>query len=64
MSPTGGTVMLVSYDRYMREYKAKLLKARLEREIPRDEQGTVAGIRVVQVIRQAMKDTTRNMEGM
>jgi hypothetical protein len=56
--------MLVSYDRYMREYKAKLLKARLEREIPRDEQGTVAGIRVVQVIRQAMKDTTRNMEGM
>jgi hypothetical protein len=41
--------MLVTYDRYMREYRAKLLKARLEREIPRDERahephaGTVEG---------------------
>ena len=45
--------MLTTFDRYMREYRAKLLKARLERELPRDEQGTVAGIRIVQVIRQA-----------
>jgi len=55
--------MLTTYDRYLREYRAKILKAKLEREIPRDEEGTVAGIRVVQVIRQAMKDSCRGMGG-
>jgi hypothetical protein len=59
MSPTGGTVMLVSYDRYLREYRAKLLKARLEREIPRDDYGTVSGLRIVQIIRQAEKESHR-----
>ena len=54
--------MLTSYDRYMREYRVKLLKARLEREIPRDEQGTVSGLRIVQVIRQAAKDSVRGIE--
>ena len=52
-------MMLVTYDRYMREYRAKVVKARLEREIPRDEQGTVSGLRIVQVIRQAEKESHR-----
>jgi hypothetical protein len=47
----------------MREYRAKLLKARLEREIPRDEQGTVPGLRVVQIIRQAAKDSFKGIGG-
>ena len=56
--------MLVTYDRYMREYRAKLLKAKLGREVPQDkETETVPGIRVAQAIRQAHKDTMRNMEG-
>ena len=56
--------MLVTYDRYMREYRAKLLKSKLERPVPQaEETETVPGLRVVQAIRQAHKDTMRNMEG-
>ncbi len=56
--------MLVTYDRYMRDYRAKLLKARLERSVPQgDTQETVPGVRVAQVIRQAVKDTLRGTEG-
>ena len=56
--------MLVTYDRYMREYRAKLVKAKYERPVPQvTETETVPGIRVAQLIRQAMKNTMRNMEG-
>jgi hypothetical protein len=51
--------MLTTYDRYMSEYRVKVLKARLEREIPRDDYGTVSGLRIVQIIRQAEKDSHR-----
>jgi len=52
--------MLTTYDRYMRDYRAKLLKARLERPVPQlKETETVPGIRVVQAARQAMKETVR-----
>ena len=52
--------MLTTYDRYMREYRAKLIKARLERDVPQyEETETVSGLRVVQVTRQAMKETVR-----
>jgi hypothetical protein len=51
--------MLGTYDRYMRDYRAKLLKARLERELPRSEDSVVPGVRVTQVLRQAMKETVR-----
>ena len=57
--------MLVTYDRYMRDYRAKLLKARLERPVPQlKETETVPGVRVAQVVRQAVKDSLRGMEGM
>ena len=57
--------MLVTYDRYMRDYRAKLLKARLERPVPQlRETETVPGVRVVQAARQAQKNTFRGMEGM
>lgn len=57
--------MLVTYDRYMREYRAKLLKAKLERPVPQvQETETVPGVRVAQVIRQSVKNTLRGMEGM
>lgn len=55
--------MIVTYDRYMRDYRAKLLKAKLERELPKADDGVVPGVRVTQVIRQAVKMTMRNMEG-
>ena len=56
--------MLTTYDRYMREYRAKLIKARLERPVPQaEETETVPGLRVVQAIRQAQKDTMRGIEG-
>jgi hypothetical protein len=56
--------MLTTYDRYLRDYRAKLLKARLERPVPQlVETETVPGVKVVQAARQAVKDTMRNMEG-
>ncbi len=55
--------MLVTYDRYMRDYRTKLLKAKLEREMTRDESEVVPGVRVVQVVRQAVKDSCRGMGG-
>lgn len=52
--------MLVTYDRYMREYRAKLVKAKYEREVPQaTETETVPGLRVIQAIRQAHKETVR-----
>jgi hypothetical protein len=56
--------MLATYDRYMREYRAKLLKARLEREVPQaQETEVIPSARVAQAMRQAVKDTMREMEG-
>lgn len=56
--------MMTTYDRYMRDYRAKLLKARLERPVPQvEETETVPGIRVAQLIRQAHKNTMRGIEG-
>ncbi len=55
--------MLTTYDRYMREYRAKLLKARLEREVPQaQETEVVPSVRVAQLIRQAHKDSVRGGE--
>ncbi len=57
--------MLVTFDRYMRDYRAKLLKAKLERAVPQgDTQETVPGVRVAQVMRQSVKDSLRGTEGM
>jgi hypothetical protein len=55
--------MLTTYDRYMREYRAKLVKARLEREVPQaQETEVVPSVRVAQLIRQAHKDSVRGGE--
>lgn len=57
--------MLTTYDRIMREWRIKRLEARLqrERELLAADGEVIPGYRVVQVIRQAHKDTMRNMEG-
>ena len=57
---------MITYDRYMREFRLKRLSEQLKREDAPgvSEEMIVPAIRVVQVIRQAHKDTMRNMEGM
>ena len=57
--------MLTTYDRYMRDFRIKLVSERLKREDAPgvSEEMIVPSVRVVQVIRQAVKDTVRNMEG-
>ena len=78
--------MLTTYDRYLREYRAKLLQHKLEQRMEHtcssglcfehwyDEehlremqtalwQTRLASVRIVQAMRQAVKDTMREMEG-
>ena len=56
--------MLTTYDRYLREYRAKLLQHKLERPVPQlEETEVIASVRIVQAMRQAVKDTMREMEG-
>ena len=61
--------MMTTYDRYMREFRAKRVKAQLEREtVPDDEAipSTIVGLfilRAAQRERQRVKDTMRGMEG-
>lgn len=55
--------MLATYDRYMREFRLKRLSERLKRTDESDEREVVSSAYVAQVMRQAHKDTMRNMEG-
>ena len=57
--------MLASYDRYMREFRAKRTQAKYEREdthLARNEAVCSASLMVI-MVRRAHKDTIRNMEG-
>ena len=56
--------MLTTYDRYLREYRLKLLQHKLERPVPQlTETEVIASVRIVQAMRQAVKETMRDMEG-
>ena len=60
---------MTTYDRYMREFRAKRIQAKLEREPYGDNEAipsTIVGLFVVRAAqreRQRVKDTMRNMEG-
>ncbi len=54
--------MIVTYDRYMRDYRAKLLKAKLERQ-PTPDTEAIPGVRIALMRRAAVKQTMRGMEG-
>lgn len=55
--------MLTTYDRYMREFRLKRLSEQLKRVDEQDEREVVSSAHVALVMRQAIKDTMRNMEG-
>lgn len=55
--------MLTTYDRYMRDFRIKLLSEKLKRKDTYEETEVIAGVHVAQVMRQAVKDSMRNMEG-
>lgn len=55
--------MLCTYDRYMRDFRIKLLSEKLKRKDTYEETEVIAGVHVAQVMRQAVKDSMRNMEG-
>lgn len=55
--------MLVTYDRYMREFRLKQLEYKLAREETPDERMVVPGVIVAQLMRQAVKDSCRGLDG-
>jgi len=56
--------MLSTYDRYMREFRLKRLSEQLKRESVSDEREIVSSAHVALMMRRAVKNTMRNMEGM
>lgn len=56
--------MLVTYDRYMREFRAKQTQAKYERPVEPAKDYTICSASLLVILaRKHMKDTVRNMEG-
>ena len=45
--------MLTTYDRYLREFRAKKLKSQLERDQPRDDREVVPSVLVALIVTRA-----------